>query len=80
MIHIDSGAFRDATPVLPGSMVTVMNMDPSAYTFTSDDGHSFSVTVPAGAMVGFKAPGRPGSYPFHCGGKAGSMRGVLTVR
>ncbi|WP_211320730.1 cupredoxin domain-containing protein [Arthrobacter livingstonensis] len=78
MIHIESGAYRDAAPVPAGSMVTVMNMDSAAYTVTSDDG-SFTVKVPAGAMATFKAPGKPGSYPFHSDGGAG-MHGVLTVR
>ncbi|ALE07726.1 hypothetical protein AL755_10010 [Arthrobacter sp. ERGS1:01] len=78
MIHIESGAYRDAAPVAAGSMVTVMNMDDAAYTVTADDG-SFAVKVPAGAMVTFKAPGTAGNYPFHSDGKAG-MHGTLTVR
>lgn len=78
MIHIESGHYRNAAPVPAGSMVTVMNMGNAAYTVTSDDGHSFSVTVPAGAMASFKAPGKAGSYPFHSDGRS-AMHGVLTV-
>lgn len=78
MIHIESGHYRNAAPVAAGSMVTVMNMGNAAYTVTSDDGHSFSVTVPAGAMASFKAPGKAGSYPFHSDGRS-AMHGVLTV-
>lgn len=78
MIHIESGAYRDAAPVAAGSMVTVMNMDDATYTVTADDG-SFAVKVPAGAMITFKAPGKAGNYPFHSDGKAG-MHGTLTVR
>jgi hypothetical protein len=79
MIHLESGHCRNAAPVAAGSMVTVMNMDTAAYTVTSDDGHSFSVKVAAGATATFKAPGEPGSYPFHGDATAG-MHGVLTVR
>lgn len=78
MIHIESGHYRNAAPVAAGSMVTVMNMGNAAYTVTSDDRHSFSVTVPAGAMASFKAPGKAGSYPFHSDGRS-AMHGVLTV-
>ncbi|WP_113717637.1 cupredoxin domain-containing protein [Arthrobacter dokdonensis] len=78
MIHIESGHYRNAAPVAAGSMVTVMNMGNAAYTVTSDDGHSFSVTVPAGAMASFEAPGKAGSYPFHSDGRS-AMHGVLTV-
>lgn len=79
MIHVDAGAFRDAAPVEAGAMVSVMNMATAAYTLTSDDGTSFSVTVPPGAVVSFKAPGKPGSYGYHSDGP-GTMHGVLTVR
>ncbi|MGA7204258.1 MAG: cupredoxin domain-containing protein [Specibacter sp.] len=78
MIHIESGAFRDPAPVAPGSIVTVMNMDTTECTVAADDG-SFSVTVPAGATATFKAPGKPGAYPFH-GGTTMVMHGVVTVR
>ncbi|WP_287932009.1 hypothetical protein [Arthrobacter sp.] len=78
MIHIESGHYRNAAPVAAGSMVTVMNMGNAAYTVTSDDGHSFSVLVPAGATASFKAPGKAGSYPFHSDGRS-AMHGVLTV-
>ncbi|RAN73271.1 hypothetical protein B5P43_31240 [Bacillus sp. SRB_336] len=78
MIHIESGHYRNAAPVAAGSMVTVMNMATATYTVTSDDGHSFSVTVPAGVMASFKAPGKAGSYPFHSDGPS-AMHGVLTV-
>ncbi|WP_315913167.1 cupredoxin domain-containing protein [Arthrobacter sp. lap29] len=79
MIHIEAGAYRDATPVAAGSTVTVMNMDTANYTLTSEDGSSFSVAVAAGAMATFKAPSKPGSYPFHSESNT-SMHGVLTVR
>ncbi|WP_288024995.1 hypothetical protein [Arthrobacter sp.] len=78
MIHIESGHYRNAAPVAAGSMVTVMNMGNAAYTVTSDDGHSFSVLVPAGATASFKAPGKAGIYPFHSDGRS-AMHGVLTV-
>jgi|GEM_PF-4823552 len=79
MIHIESGHVRDAAPVAAGSMVTVMNMDTAAHTLASDDGHSFNFTVAPGTTATFKAPGEPGSYPFHSDGTAGT-HGVLTVR
>lgn len=77
MIHIQDGKFVDPQPLAAGATVTVMNMDATAQSVISDDSTSFTVSVPAGGMVNFAAPTKPGSYPFH--GESGDMHGVLTV-
>ena len=77
MIHIQEGKFLDPKPLDAGSNVTVMNMDGTAATVISDQDGGFSVTVPAGGMAAFKAPAKPGSYPYHS--VEGGMHGVLTV-
>lgn len=64
--------------VAPGSRITVMNHDSEAHTVTADKGDAFDVTVPAGKSVTLTAPGKPGSYAYHCAYHAG-MHGMLTV-
>ncbi|WP_186759230.1 hypothetical protein [Arthrobacter alpinus] len=78
MIHIQDGKFIDPKPLVAGTTVTVMNMDATAVTVTSDDSTSFMVSVSAGGTATFPAPKETGSYPFHSG--TGSMHGVLTVQ
>lgn len=77
MIHIHDGKFIDPKPLAAGATVTVMNMDDTAQKVISDDSTSFHVSVPAGGMVNFAAPKKPGTYPFH--GAAADMQGVLRV-
>jgi plastocyanin len=63
--------------VKAGSTVTVTNNDSPTHTVSADDG-SFDVTVDAGKTATFAAPGKAGSYKFHC--KIHSfMTGTLTV-
>ncbi|WP_207344861.1 hypothetical protein [Arthrobacter sp. E3] len=77
MIHIQEGKFLDPKPLDAGTSVSVMNMGTTAATIVSDQASAFSVTVPAGGMAAFKAPAKPGSYPYHS--MEGDMHGVLTV-
>lgn len=79
MIHIESGKYTNDVPVSAGSTVTVMNMDTATHSVTADDGSSFNVSVPHGAVVTFTAPMKAGTYAYHSDGNA-SMHGVLTVR
>lgn len=77
MIHIQDGRFISPQPLAPGATVTVMNMDDTDQSLSSDDATSFTIDVPAGGMATFPAPSKAGSYPFH--GDSASMHGVLTV-
>jgi len=65
-------------PVKAGAKVTVKNDDSLQHTVTSDDGHSFNVTVDAGKTATFTAPSTPGTYPFHCNIHA-TMKSKLVV-
>jgi plastocyanin len=67
-IHID-----------PGAMVSVINMDGEAHTVTADSGNAFDDMATAGKTTMFKAPDKPGSYPFHCTYHS-NMHGVLIVK
>ena len=77
VIHIKNFSYTALT-VAPGAVVTAHNMDGVAHTVTSDQAGLFNVNVPAGAMVTFKAPTKPGRYAYHCA-YHGNMHGVLVV-
>ncbi|MGY1800063.1 CopD family protein [Blastococcus sp. SYSU D00868] len=63
--------------VAPGAVVTVHNPTDADVTLTADDG-SFDARIPAGSLTSFRAPDRPGSYPFTSRHAPGSS-GVLVV-
>jgi plastocyanin len=79
MIHISSFMFMTPASVSPGATVSVMNMDGEAHTVTADSGKAFDAKANPGTVVSFKAPTKPGSYPFHCDYHA-NMHGVLIVK
>ena len=77
-ITIKNFGYSHTSKVMPGSKVTVKNEDATAHTVTADSGGAFDVTVDAGKSATFTAPGKPGSYPFHCTYHS-NMHGTLTV-
>jgi plastocyanin len=77
-ITIKSYKYTGTTTVAPGTTVMVTNQDSVAHTVTADQGSAFDVTVPAGGMVHFTAPTKPGTYAYHCTYHA-EMHGTLTV-
>lgn len=79
MIMIKDFSFATPKSVKAGSTVMVMNDDSEAHTVTADSGGAFDVTVQAGTTATFKAPTKPGSYPYHCNYHS-NMHGTLVVR
>lgn len=78
-ITITNFHYRVSGPAAPNDTVRVRNTDSVAHTVTADSGHLFDVNVPPGATATFTAPGKPGTYAFHCR-YHGNMHGTLTVR
>jgi plastocyanin len=78
MITINNFAFTVSGPAAAGSAVRVSNTDSTAHTVTADSGSSFNVTVQPGASATFTAPGKAGTYKFHCSFHS-DMHGTLTV-
>jgi plastocyanin len=76
-ISIQNFSFS-TTPVKAGATVTVKNNDSTEHTVTSDDGKSFDLTMQPDSTQTFTAPGKAGSYKFHCNIHS-SMHGTLTV-
>jgi plastocyanin len=79
MIMIKDFKYITPASVRPGATVSVMNMDGQAHTVTADSGGAFDDTAAGGSTTTFKAPMKPGSYPFHCTFH-GNMHGVLVVK
>lgn len=77
-ITIKNFAFTVSGSAAPGARVSVHNDDTTTHTVTADTGHAFDVTVEPGKTATFTAPGRAGSYKFHCTFHA-DMHGVLHV-
>ena len=67
-IIIHNFAFHPGTlTVVPGVTVTVTNEDKVAHTVTSTSGHYFTTgDVDPGTTVTFRAPTKPGTYPYFC--------------
>jgi plastocyanin len=66
-ITIQSFAFSPKTvTVAPGTTVTVTNKDQVAHTVTSASGGFNTGDIDAGASKTFKAPSKPGRYPYIC--------------
>jgi plastocyanin len=77
-ITIKNFGYQVPSSVKAGSTVMVKNDDSVAHTVTADSGHAFDVTIQPGATAHFSAPGRSGTYKFHCTFHA-NMHGTLTV-
>lgn len=67
-IVVSNFAFSPATlTVSAGATVTVRNDDSTAHTVTADGAKVFDTgDVDPGATSTFKAPAKPGSYPYIC--------------
>lgn len=79
-LTISNFAYSVSGKVTPGETVDVTNQDPVAHTVTSDQSGLFNVTVQAnGGTATFKAPTKPGSYPYHCNFHS-NMHGTLVVK
>ena len=79
-ISIKAFAYSSSAAVAPGASVTATNSDSEAHTVTADKGSTFDTKVNGGgnASATFRAPNKPGRYPFHC--KFHEMHGVLVVK
>ena len=66
-IVIKNFAFSPGTvTVAPGATVTVRNEDQATHTVTAT-GHAFDTgNIPGGHTATFKAPSKPGHYPYIC--------------
>jgi plastocyanin len=79
VITIKNYGFMVPGGVSPGERITVHNDDTVTHTVTADTGGTFDVTVPASGTATLTAPGKAGSYAFHCTYHA-EMHGTLVVR
>lgn len=79
VITIKDFAYSGPSSVAPGSTITVMNEDDVAHTVTADEGSAFDVNVPPGESAMLTAPGKAGSYAFHCTYHS-NMHGTLAVK
>ncbi len=78
VITIRDFKYQAPSSVPAGAMVTVKNEDSVAHTVTADVGNAFDVAIAPGRTATFKAPGKAGSYPFHCKYHS-NMHGTLKV-
>jgi plastocyanin len=80
LISIAGFQFSPSTlTVKVGAPVKVINNDSVGHSVTSDDGTSFDTRIlPQGQSAEFRAPTKPGSYPFHCTAHP-MMTGTLIV-
>lgn len=78
-ITITNFTFTGPTTVPPGATVAVTNSDSVEHTVTSDGLDQFDVPAPPGQTVTFKAPMKPGTYPYHCSIHP-EMHGSLIVK
>lgn len=67
-LTINNFMFMPSTlTVKAGTEVVVTNADTTAHTVTADTKSDFDTgTVAAGRTVTFKAPSKPGTYPYAC--------------
>lgn len=79
LITIKNYGYQGPTSVKPGATVMVKNEDTVNHTVTSDTGGAFDVIATASATVTFKAPTKPGTYPYHCTYHS-NMHGSLVVK
>lgn len=79
VITIKNYGYQGPQSVSPGASITVKNDDSVSHTVTADSGGAFDVTVTAAGSATFKAPAKPGSYPYHCTFHS-NMHGTLVVK
>jgi plastocyanin len=80
VVTIKNFEYTVTKSVAPGAEVASVNNDSEAHTITSTKKGAFDVKVdPAGATATFRAPAKPGTYPFVCQFHAG-MKGTLVVK
>ncbi len=77
VITIASFAFSGVTEVPAGTVLTVVNDDSTAHTFTADDGSFDSGAIDPGGSAEITLDA-PGTYTYACGFH-GSMTGTITV-
>lgn len=65
-ITIKDFKFAVQGPAGSGKQVTVTNNDTAEHTVTSDGDGGFDVKVGPGQTATFDAPGKAGTFPFHC--------------
>ena len=78
-VTIENFAYSGPASVARGAEVTVSNQDSEAHTLTADGAGGFDVKIAPGASATFRAPSKPGSYPYHCTYHS-NMHGTLTVK
>ena len=80
VITIKNFQFSGPASVTPGATVTVVNQDNQKHTVSGKGDMPFEAVVDGGGgNATFKAPTKPGSYPYFCMFH-GNMTGVLVVR
>lgn len=77
-ITISNYKFTTPASVTPGETIKVTNKDQVNHTVTASD-KAFNVEAIAGMTETFKAPMKPGKYPFICTIHP-EMHGVLVVQ
>lgn len=65
-ITIKDFKYAVSGPAGSGAQVSATNNDTAEHTVTADDGGGFDVKVAPGKTVTFDAPGKTGTFPFHC--------------
>jgi len=78
VITIKDFGYTTPASVTPGATIMVKNQDDTEHTVTADSGNAFDDHAPTGNST-FKAPTKPGSYPFHCTFHP-EMHGTLVVK
>jgi plastocyanin len=78
VITIKDFGYTTPASVSPGATILVRNQDDTEHTVTADSGNAFDDQAPTGNST-FKAPTKPGSYPFHCTFHP-EMHGTLVVK
>jgi len=79
VITIKNFQFSGPASVTPGATVTVVNQDSQRHTVSGKGDMPFETVVDGGGNATFKAPTKPGSYPYFCMFH-GNMTGVLVVK
>jgi plastocyanin len=79
VIKIQNFGFSGDLTVKTGAKVKVTNKDGVTHTFTANSGAFDTGRIAPGTSKTFRAPTKPGHYPFHCKIHA-EMTGTLVVK